>query len=1263
MADAKFEEVIRLAFETAGTDGIKQAAAAIAGMGDVSEEARQKAAGLLDDIGNVEKSTAAAKQYEQVGKQVLDYQRQISAARTKVLELAEAVKASDAPTKAQERDLGKARSALSSLVAEQQKQLGTLRTLKSGLDAQGISTRSATSAQKDLASRTEKASNNLREMVTSLKATRDADARLQASLQAAYQKSKAESDQYDASLKKVRQQLDANAAAAKHGAAETSASLESTRGVVNSLRGALTGLGVFFSAQGILGGIKSILTAGDQFQKFEKQLNAIYGDVSKGKDAFAWVKQFAKDTPLTLDQVMQSFIQLKNFGIDPMNGSLQAAVDQNALLGGESERLQRITLAMGQAFAKGALQGQDIKQMIEAGVPVWRLLSEVTGKSNAELQKMSETGKITTEIMEKFFAQMGKDSAGAAVDQMQLLSGQFSNLQDNLEQFEDRVSRKGALNYFRDQLKSLNELIGKMSSDGRLDAYAQKISDGIVKTAQSVKSATVFLIEHASAIANVVKVYATFKAARIGAELAIAAARFAQTTAAINLTSGALDGAGKKAGLFRKALSRIPGGVKVAIAVVGFDLLVKAGKYIGELAGEHSAAARHLEETQKRINAQIRASAEAYMDAEKQYVQYSNQQVLTAAEISKLSAAERASYRDRLQGLQDYLKVKVKEQIALQAIGEASQDDVDKTAKALKTARDGFANLQRGVELAAAGIKDKMSAGAAAVREKLQGIGADATTAQTRIETLFATFQSADITHIGDIALALAKVASESQAADQAVRAGLVGTIDKLSSTDLLKFQSAATAAFSQYKTGANDAASVTESVLQVALERLGVAADQWGLASTDAARQNSAAFQTVAENAAATAGTIEAAFSKALANANTIDAVKDLGTAMQVAGDQGRVGFDATERSAAAVQNRIRALQTALDPLNAAFAQLGITSKRSLDDAAAAARTSFDQIVRSYRSGGAAIEDVRAAFGSYAKTQLDAAANSDDWKQASVRNALEVQAATLSVSGEMDRLGLAGEHAGDKVADGAHTAADALHTAAVAATDVAAATDRAGDSAEAYGEKSAAAANASATAWVANGKRTSYALGGLSDAFVEALGALNKLAGSPNLWRTRWNATVAEWRQQGEQASKQIEAINRQNAAYDKLQQRVESLRATYKYLNDDQLRALAQAQQTLEQNQKAAQDAAEQKAKDTRDKNAAQNAADTERWNKELGTSDSNGKPAAAGPQRLAIDLTVSASQQAGAVPAQLSPVDVQKVANEIVRQIGIARTMSNH
>lgn len=1306
MADAKFEEAIRLAFETSGTEGIKQAASIIASMGDVSEETRAQAAAMLDSIGNVEKTSAAAAQYQKIGAGIVDYQRQITEATAKVKAMSAAVKASEAPTKAQQRDLANARKELSDLNAAQDGELAKLRALKTLLDAQGVSTKSASASQRDLAVQTDAASTSLRKMVTDLQAEAAAQARVQeeaaaaaerakaaqeaeaaayarvqaglalavekstaalaaqraeqsayqAELSAEAEKAKKETNEYDAALKRVEKQLHKNKEAAVSGAEAAATSMEHTRGVLGMLKYMLVSIAAYTGAQGIYSGIKSILSTGDQFQKFQLQLQAIYRDAGKGKDAFAWVKQFAKTTPLQLDQVMQAFIQLKNFGIDPMNGVLQAAVDQNAKLGGESDRLMRITLAMGQAFSKGALQGQDIKQMIEAGVPVWQLLSEVTGKTTAELMKMSEAGKLGTDVMRKFFAQMGKDSAGASVEQMQLLSGQFSNLKDNIQQFEDRVSRKGVLDYFRDQLASLNAWFTKMADNGQLDQYAKRISDALIRMASAVKSATSFLIDHAAAIGNVAKLYATFKIARVTTELGAAAIKFVDTTNAARAAGAVLEGTGKKAGFLATALRRIPGGVRIAIAVVGFDLLVKAGKMLGELAAKHSGIEEKLAAQQQRINDSLRKRAETYMAMEQQYSRFANVEVLNAQQSAKLSGDERKSYAERLKGLEAYLVARSVEQRALHAIGQATQEDLDKTMAALKAARAGMASLKQGTELAADALKNKLSMGAQELREKLKGIDVDATLAGTRLKTLFENFQTDSITKIGDLALALANVANESQKADTAVRAGLKDTLTQLSSTDLLKFQSAATAAFDQYKVKAQDATAVTETVLQTALKRLGVDAQHWGLQMTDAARQNVAAFETVAENAAATANTIEAAFNKAVANAATVQSVEDLGAAMQAAGQQGRVGFDATARALATVRDRIDQLKAAVDPLADSFATLGIQSQRTLDAMAQKSHDAFTAILQGARDGKAAISDVRAAFESYSRTQLAATANAEPWKQAQTRAMLATQASVLGVTTHLDDMGTAGERAGDAVASGAHHATRALN-------DTAQAADSGGQHADNYANKSKKAAKDSSTAWVASGKRTSVALSGLSNAFLEALNAQNQYAGTPRVWLKKFNGIVAVWRQQTAALNEQVALLNKANGAYDDMAKRIDALRGEYTYLNDAQLQELATAQQALDEKRKREREARDS-ARKTSEQKAQEQAA---KWRKELGLSD-NDQDHIAGPRhatvthRHEIKLELSSTQSATAVPARLNPQDTQRLAAEVVRQIGLSQRVSN-
>ncbi|WP_280955042.1 tape measure protein [Paludibacterium denitrificans] len=90
---------------------------------------------------------------------------------------------------------------------------------------------------------------------------------------------------------------------------------------------------------------KSVLTVGGQYEMLQTQLNNVEKSAVLGAGAMDKLKQMALDTPFGVQGLTQSYTQLKNFGLDPMSGALQAASDQAAKLGGSQETLGRITLA------------------------------------------------------------------------------------------------------------------------------------------------------------------------------------------------------------------------------------------------------------------------------------------------------------------------------------------------------------------------------------------------------------------------------------------------------------------------------------------------------------------------------------------------------------------------------------------------------------------------------------------------------------------------------------------------------------------------------------------------------------------------------------------------------------------------------------------------------------------------------------------------------------------------------------------------------
>ena len=194
-----------------------------------------------------------------------------------------------------------------------------------------------------------------------------------------------------------------------------------------------------------------------------------------------------------------------------MNGTLQAITDQAFKLGGGFQEADGSSLALGQAWAKQKLQGEEILQLIERGVPVWDLLAQVTGKNTQELQKLSEQGKLGRDVIRDLMEEIGRQAKGSAAANMTLLSGLISNAKDNLAQFYNLVSSSGSMDWLKDQLAELNSEFADMAADGRLQEWAQNVSDAIVSAGTFVRDTAGALYVFRQEIGFVAKAWLALK--------------------------------------------------------------------------------------------------------------------------------------------------------------------------------------------------------------------------------------------------------------------------------------------------------------------------------------------------------------------------------------------------------------------------------------------------------------------------------------------------------------------------------------------------------------------------------------------------------------------------------------------------------------------------------------------------------------------------------------------------------------------------------
>lgn len=298
-------------------------------------------------------------------------------------------------------------------------------------------------------------------------------------------------DAASAVIARVRSAVSGAAQESSKYAADTDKAAGSNSRFADSLGGVTTRLGglaaAYLSINGLKTAFESVLSVGGKFETLSIQINNLMGGIQQGEAATQWIKDFAKNTPLELEGVTKAFVRLKAFGLDPMDGTLQALTDLNAKLGGGQAELEGIVLAVGQAWSKQKLQAEEVNQLVERGVPVWDMLAKVTGKNTAELQKLAEQGALGRDVIRALIDEIGRSSEGSSAAMMSTWAGLISNLSDSWTNFLGDLAKNGVLDQFKAQLVSIQAIVAAMASSESLKNAFSSIGSFVIGTAKAIE--------------------------------------------------------------------------------------------------------------------------------------------------------------------------------------------------------------------------------------------------------------------------------------------------------------------------------------------------------------------------------------------------------------------------------------------------------------------------------------------------------------------------------------------------------------------------------------------------------------------------------------------------------------------------------------------------------------------------------------------------------------------------------------------------------
>lgn len=172
-----------------------------------------------------------------------------------------------------------------------------------------------------------------------------------------------------------------------------------------------------------------------QLEQYQTALTNMLGSSEEAQSILEEIKQDAARTPFDTAGLVKANELLISTGVDAESSrkTILALGDAVSATGGGNDELSRMAQNLQQIKNAGKATAADIKQFAYAGIDVYGILADYTGKSTAEVQKMTVTYDLLTAALEK-----ASDEGGRYYNSMQTqsetLNGQMSTLQDNATQ-------------------------------------------------------------------------------------------------------------------------------------------------------------------------------------------------------------------------------------------------------------------------------------------------------------------------------------------------------------------------------------------------------------------------------------------------------------------------------------------------------------------------------------------------------------------------------------------------------------------------------------------------------------------------------------------------------------------------------------------------------------------------------------------------------------------------------------------------------------
>lgn len=285
--------------------------------------------------------------------------------------------------------------------------------------------------------------------------------------------------------------LKKNVEAANDSAAKSSVSFGSMAKAMATVAGA------YFSIERAYSAVQLGVRVAADLETAEIGLKTLLGSGEKAAETIARLKVEAARTPFELPGLTQATQLLTSVTKDG-NKSIDILLNVGealAAMGKGQAELDRLIVNLQQVAATGKAASIDIKQFAFAGIPIYEMLAETTGKTGDELEKLIAEGGITFDVLTRMFDEANneggrffnafvnqsgsfnqaaanmKDSFGLMMADMVQSSGLFQGITDSM------IAASAAMSDWRGVVESIrngfNDLLEEIDSRTKLITHLE----------------------------------------------------------------------------------------------------------------------------------------------------------------------------------------------------------------------------------------------------------------------------------------------------------------------------------------------------------------------------------------------------------------------------------------------------------------------------------------------------------------------------------------------------------------------------------------------------------------------------------------------------------------------------------------------------------------------------------------------------------------------------------------------------------------------